>query len=99
MTNNALNLTVFNSTSFKQVIENLNGTGIFKIVFCVFIFVVGVTGNSLVIFFFKFKKKKQNNMDYMLSQLAFTDLFASIFYPALLTYRQLTFYRNGTLAI
>lgn len=64
------------------------------LVFYILVFVVGITGNSLVCIYFKFSNKKMKIMEYMILWLALSDLLASILNPTLYAYWQLTFRRT-----
>jgi len=56
----------------------------------VVVFVVGISGNTLVCMMFKLSNGKLKVMEYMICCLALTDLVASIINPSLYTYWQVT---------
>lgn len=76
-------------------IEPLTPIDLFTATMLVLLFFIGTIGNALTIWVFMIKKKrKRKRFELLLSVLAITDLFSSIFIPLLFLYGTLTKYKR-----
>ena len=99
-----LNVATTNQSSMNNTTASLQQTAtmlrdfewidIMLIVSFILVFVIGISGNSLVCYFFNNNQNRLRGMAKMIYYLAVVDLLASIINPALYLYWQVTFNRK-----